>query len=200
MYAGRIVEHGADGDDLRRARAPLHVGPAAVDPAPRRSASDEPLVPIPGRPPRLINAPDAAARSIPAARTCASRTSASSPELEPVPGAPGHTASPACSPRRDAHALWDAPAAPATRPSRRAPPCRRAGDASTGGAGMSAPGKPLVEVRDLVKHFPITHGIVFQKQVGAVHAVDGVSLRRAARRDARHRRRDGLRQDDDRAR
>ena len=34
----------------------------------------------------------------------------------------------------------------------------------------------LVEVRDLVKHFPITKGIVFQKKVGAVQAVDGVSL------------------------
>jgi oligopeptide/dipeptide ABC transporter ATP-binding protein len=36
--------------------------------------------------------------------------------------------------------------------------------------------EPLVRVRDLVKHFPITRGIVFQRQVGAVHAVDGVSL------------------------
>jgi peptide/nickel transport system ATP-binding protein/oligopeptide transport system ATP-binding protein len=34
----------------------------------------------------------------------------------------------------------------------------------------------LVEVRDLVKHFPLTQGIVFRRQVGAVHAVDGVSL------------------------
>jgi peptide/nickel transport system ATP-binding protein/oligopeptide transport system ATP-binding protein len=34
----------------------------------------------------------------------------------------------------------------------------------------------LVEVRDLVKHFPLTRGIIFQKQVGAVHAVDGVSF------------------------
>jgi oligopeptide/dipeptide ABC transporter ATP-binding protein len=34
----------------------------------------------------------------------------------------------------------------------------------------------LVEVRDLVKHFPITQGIVFQRQVAAVHAVDGVSF------------------------
>jgi peptide/nickel transport system ATP-binding protein/oligopeptide transport system ATP-binding protein len=36
--------------------------------------------------------------------------------------------------------------------------------------------EPLVKVRDLYKHFPITRGIVFQKQVGAVHAVDGVSF------------------------
>jgi oligopeptide/dipeptide ABC transporter ATP-binding protein len=34
----------------------------------------------------------------------------------------------------------------------------------------------LVEVRDVVKHFPITQGIIFQKQVASVHAVDGVSF------------------------
>jgi peptide/nickel transport system ATP-binding protein/oligopeptide transport system ATP-binding protein len=34
----------------------------------------------------------------------------------------------------------------------------------------------LVEVRDLVKHFPIKQGIIFQKEVGRVHAVDGVSF------------------------
>ena len=34
----------------------------------------------------------------------------------------------------------------------------------------------LVEVRDLVKHFPISQGVIFQRQVGAVHAVDGVSF------------------------
>ncbi len=36
--------------------------------------------------------------------------------------------------------------------------------------------KVLVHVENLVKHFPITQGIIFQKQVGAVHAVDGVSF------------------------
>jgi oligopeptide/dipeptide ABC transporter ATP-binding protein len=34
----------------------------------------------------------------------------------------------------------------------------------------------LIEVRDLVKHFPIKRGVVFQRQVGAVKAVDGVSF------------------------
>jgi oligopeptide/dipeptide ABC transporter ATP-binding protein len=34
----------------------------------------------------------------------------------------------------------------------------------------------LVEVRDLVKHFPIRQGVVFQRAVGAVRAVDGVSF------------------------
>jgi oligopeptide/dipeptide ABC transporter ATP-binding protein len=36
--------------------------------------------------------------------------------------------------------------------------------------------EPLVEVRDLVKHFPLTSGIIFQRKVGAVQAVDGVSF------------------------
>jgi oligopeptide/dipeptide ABC transporter ATP-binding protein len=36
--------------------------------------------------------------------------------------------------------------------------------------------QPLIEVRDLVKHFPLTKGIILQKQVGAVKAVDGISL------------------------
>src|SRR3954451_25236249 len=50
---------------------------------------------------------------------------------------------------------------------------------STPDATAPAPepaGDNLVEVRDLVKHFPITRGILFQKQVGAVRAVDGLSF------------------------
>jgi peptide/nickel transport system ATP-binding protein/oligopeptide transport system ATP-binding protein len=34
----------------------------------------------------------------------------------------------------------------------------------------------LVEVRDLVKHFPIKRGLILQRQIGAVKAVDGVSF------------------------
>ena len=34
----------------------------------------------------------------------------------------------------------------------------------------------LISVRDLVKHFPLTEGILLQRQVGAVRAVDGVSF------------------------
>ncbi|MFG3050442.1 ABC transporter ATP-binding protein [Kitasatospora sp. NPDC048239] len=36
--------------------------------------------------------------------------------------------------------------------------------------------EPILEVKDLVKHYPLTQGIVFKKQVGAVKAVDGVSF------------------------
>ncbi|MEU1425200.1 dipeptide ABC transporter ATP-binding protein [Kitasatospora sp. NPDC005751] len=36
--------------------------------------------------------------------------------------------------------------------------------------------EPILEVRDLVKYYPLTQGIVFKKQVGAVKAVDGISF------------------------
>ena len=34
----------------------------------------------------------------------------------------------------------------------------------------------LMRIEDLVMHFPISQGIIFQRQIGAIHAVDGVSL------------------------
>jgi oligopeptide transport system ATP-binding protein len=36
--------------------------------------------------------------------------------------------------------------------------------------------EPLVKVENLTKHFPITRGILIQRKVGAVQAVDGVSF------------------------
>jgi oligopeptide transport system ATP-binding protein len=39
--------------------------------------------------------------------------------------------------------------------------------------------EPLLKVRDLVKHFPVRGG-VFKRQIGKVHAVDGVSFELAA--------------------
>ncbi|MEV6422085.1 dipeptide ABC transporter ATP-binding protein [Streptomyces sp. NPDC051662] len=36
--------------------------------------------------------------------------------------------------------------------------------------------EPVLEVRDLVKHYPLTRGILVKKRIGAVRAVDGVSF------------------------
>ncbi|MEU2394605.1 dipeptide ABC transporter ATP-binding protein [Streptomyces sp. NPDC007369] len=36
--------------------------------------------------------------------------------------------------------------------------------------------EPILQVRGLVKHYPLTRGILFRRQVGAVKAVDGVSF------------------------
>ncbi|MDD3930028.1 MAG: ATP-binding cassette domain-containing protein, partial [Sphaerochaeta sp.] len=41
---------------------------------------------------------------------------------------------------------------------------------------MSTTKKPLLEVRDLKQHFPISSGSILQRQVGAIRAVDGISF------------------------
>ena len=41
---------------------------------------------------------------------------------------------------------------------------------------MDDNGKVLLQVEHLVKYFPISKGIIFRRQVGAVHAVDDVSF------------------------
>jgi len=47
----------------------------------------------------------------------------------------------------------------------------------TTAAKSAQPGvAPLVQVRNLVKHFPITSGIILQRQVGAIKAVNDVSF------------------------
>ncbi len=55
----------------------------------------------------------------------------------------------------------------------------KAGSATLGAADGSAPDlspDTILSVRDLQMHFPITQGIIFQKKVGAVRAVDGISF------------------------
>jgi oligopeptide/dipeptide ABC transporter ATP-binding protein len=39
-----------------------------------------------------------------------------------------------------------------------------------------AGGTPLIKLEGIKKYFPITRGIIFQKRIGNVHAVDGVDL------------------------
>jgi oligopeptide transport system ATP-binding protein len=46
----------------------------------------------------------------------------------------------------------------------------------TAGGPRARSGEPVLEVRGLVKHFPLTQGIVFRRQIGAVKAVDGVDF------------------------
>ncbi|KWX04974.1 peptide ABC transporter ATP-binding protein [Carbonactinospora thermoautotrophica] len=41
---------------------------------------------------------------------------------------------------------------------------------------MAPTGEVILEVRDLVKHFPLTRGLLVKRQIGAVKAVDGVSF------------------------
>jgi peptide/nickel transport system ATP-binding protein len=45
---------------------------------------------------------------------------------------------------------------------------------------LTAPGTPLLEVRELVKEFPVTAGAILQRRVASVHAVSNVSFTVAA--------------------
>ncbi|MCE7987777.1 MAG: dipeptide ABC transporter ATP-binding protein [Caldilinea sp. CFX5] len=47
---------------------------------------------------------------------------------------------------------------------------------ATNGATTMKKGEKLLEVQDLKMHFPITRGIIFQRQVGAIKAVDGLDF------------------------
>ncbi|WP_327234655.1 dipeptide ABC transporter ATP-binding protein [Streptomyces sp. NBC_01317] len=55
-------------------------------------------------------------------------------------------------------------------------------DAATDSAAVAAieapveRGEPILQVRNLVKHFPLTQGILFKRSIGAVKAVDGISF------------------------
>jgi peptide/nickel transport system ATP-binding protein/oligopeptide transport system ATP-binding protein len=44
------------------------------------------------------------------------------------------------------------------------------------GNGAAADGDVLLRVTDLVRHFPVTRGVVVRRKVGAVRAVDGISM------------------------
>ncbi len=53
-------------------------------------------------------------------------------------------------------------------------------DRLAGADGETGPVPPLLEVRDLVKEFPVTAGVILQRKVAAVHAVSTVSFTVAA--------------------
>ena len=42
--------------------------------------------------------------------------------------------------------------------------------------GFQPTGDELLVIEDVKKHFPITRGIIFQKEIASVKAVDGVSF------------------------
>ncbi|WP_246064020.1 ABC transporter ATP-binding protein [Blastococcus colisei] len=54
----------------------------------------------------------------------------------------------------------------------------RAARTGVGGSehGGTTASEPLLQLRDLQKHFPLSQGIVFKKTIGHVRAVDGVTL------------------------
>ncbi|MGB6163674.1 MAG: ABC transporter ATP-binding protein [Pseudonocardiaceae bacterium] len=156
MYTGKIVETGPTGLLLRRMRH--RYTEALMAAVPRRdqdTATD--LYSIPGLPPDL-SAPPAGCRFTPRCSFAQSDCPTIDPPLVTV--APGH-----------AHACLhpvdyvDETARSALEVTERVP----------GGRVFDADAAPLVEVRALVKEYPVTAGLL-GRRVGALSAVAGVSF------------------------
>ena len=161
MYAGKPVETAPVDELFNRPRMPYTIG--LLGSIPRLDAGrGQPLTPIEGSPPSLVALP------------------------------PGCPFTPRC-PVRIAQCSETEPALDPLTPNHRAA-CHRAKEIQAGTLPQNEVFPALVversqlerkpreqrdvvlEVSNMVKHFPLTKGAVFRRTVGAVHAVDGISF------------------------
>src|SRR5216683_2949240 len=70
---------------------------------------------------------------------------------------------------------WDREIAP-RREQAGEPMSRMPSQTGVPGADGTAPGDALLEVTGLIKHFPVTRGVILRHKVGAVQAVDGINF------------------------
>jgi peptide/nickel transport system ATP-binding protein len=155
MYAGRVVESAAVNDVYRDRRMPYTVG--LLGSVPRLDAPQGTrLVPIPGAPPSLT-ALEPGCPFGPRCPLVVDECRTAEPSLLPV--GPDHFA--ACI--RTEHVVG-----------------RSASDVygvSTAAKIVEAGEPPVVvRVRDLVKTYPLTKGVLFRRSIGEVRAVDGTSF------------------------
>jgi peptide/nickel transport system ATP-binding protein len=162
MYAGRPVETGSVDDLFYRPRMPYTLG--LLGSLPRLDAAErQPLTPLDGSPPSLVNLPE----GCPFAPRCPLRIDiceAAEPPLAPTADLL-HSA--ACHRRSEIEARGLGPADIFPAPVAGAPAVARLPREAR---------QAVLEVRDLERHYPLTRGVVFRRQVGTVRAVDGVSF------------------------
>ncbi|MGY4711391.1 dipeptide ABC transporter ATP-binding protein [Mycolicibacterium sp. CBM1] len=158
MYAGRAVEVGGVDELYRDRRMPYTAG--LLGSAPRLDAPQGTrLVPIPGAPPSLVALPP----GCPFAPRCPlaiDECHTAEPALVAVGPEDGHLA--ACIRTdqvqgRSAAQIYGVSTQPADTPDAADPPV-------------------VVRVRELVKTYRLTKGVVFRRQIGEVRAVDGLSF------------------------
>ena len=150
MYAGRVVEEGAAADVFAAPRHPYTAGLLRSVPRLDRARSGR-LDTIEGLPPNLLRPPPGcrfAPRCFARIPVCAE-----DPALRLV--APGREA--ACHRAEEMPGIL--PPAPSHAP-----------------AEPAAEGAPLLEVRNLVKHFAVAGPGLFARRAGTVHAVEDVSF------------------------
>jgi peptide/nickel transport system ATP-binding protein len=168
MYAGRMVEATETGNLFAHMHHPYTRALLASIPRLSQDSSQR-LLSIGGLPPDLSN-PPAGCRFAPRCSRVTDKCRAHEPPLtgetalhlfscwHPVDG-------PAVAEGPDGLTARDRPAAEPVSPG-----------SGLGGNGAAQPDVPLLEVRDLVKEFPVTSGAILQRKVGAVHAVSDVSF------------------------
>ncbi len=169
MYAGRIVESGTVEDIFYAPQMPYTIGLLGALPRPDEK-SDKALATLDGNPPSMLVEPT----GCPFAPRCPLATAeclAGEPVLAPAASAKESTRD---VPHRAAciksSRIWDEHLSyldifPVPRNIDR-------------GAGRRNREKreTVLQIEDLVKTFPLTKGAIFKRQVGTVHAVDGISL------------------------
>jgi peptide/nickel transport system ATP-binding protein len=176
MYAGRVVESAPVDEVFARPRMPYTIG--LLGSIPRLDGDRHaPLVPIDGQPPSMTALPG----GCPFTPRCPMMEDAcreAEPALADV--AVGHAT--AC--RRSDELRADAP--DAARLFGVEPPSLDGDTEETTeerwarAVQEARRRKTVLRVRDLSRHYPVTKGAVFRRQVGTVRAVDGVSFELAA--------------------
>ncbi|WDH77642.1 ABC transporter ATP-binding protein [Microbacterium esteraromaticum] len=166
MYAGRPVEHAPAHELFHRTRMPYSIGLLGAIPRVDK-VEKEPLTPIKGNPPLLIDLPDAcpfASRCPIAVAACTTRE----PDLAPVTTGSGDPHLAACIRAEeidDDGLIGGLPVYPV----------QKTPDSDL----LHTPReqRPVtLEVRNMVKTFPLTKGAFLKRKVGEVHAVKGISF------------------------
>jgi peptide/nickel transport system ATP-binding protein len=164
MYAGKLVESGDVDDVFYNARMPYTLGLLGSIPRLDRGHRQQ-LTPIDGNPPSLVEIPDGCPfhpRCPLKIEVCVERE----PELLALESS-GRDHLSAChrsgEVERDNMSSTDVfrPGPTPATPTAEAPRAER---------------KPVLEVYDLVKEYPLTRGAIFRRRVGSVQAVAGVSF------------------------
>ncbi len=159
MYAGRLVETGLVDDVFARPEMPYTIGLLRSVPN-LVTAGRTRLVPLEGRPPSLSDLPPGCPFEPRCPISVAECTTAEPPLLQ-LSGA--HAAACVRAPELESGALTAADVFPRPAPVE---------DVVVDGERS----EPILSIEGLVRHFPLTSGAVFKKQVGTVKAVDGIDL------------------------
>lgn len=166
MYAGKPVEHAPVRELFHKTRMPYSIGLLGAIPRVDK-AEKEPLTPIKGNPPLLINLPDAC----PFADRCPIVMDAcrvKEPELLPVPTGSGDLHQAACIRAHeieDGGLLGGLPVYP-VRPVPESDLTRTPREE-----------RPItLEVKNLRKTFPLVKGAFLKRKVGEVQAIKGISF------------------------